>query len=115
MYLKKERNSPLLFRFRHSRRQGNNRLTRASRTAAVVCLVLLALLAVAQVAHIHSVDTDADHCPLCIVMHSAAPIAVAVAIVLLVCIGEHEPVVEVRPAQLPCWHAPLFVRPPPQG
>jgi hypothetical protein len=87
----------------------------ASRMAAVVCLVLLAVLAVAQVAHIHSVDTDADHCPLCIVMHSAAPIAVAIVVVILVCVGAPEPVLAVRTVELPCWHPSLFVRPPPQG
>jgi hypothetical protein len=37
-----------------------------------VCFILLALLAVVQVAHLHSNESDADHCPLCVVMHSAA-------------------------------------------
>src|ERR1700757_1655776 len=51
----------------------------------VVCLALLALLAVVQVAHVHSVDTDADHCPLCVVLHhAAAPVATAAAAVVLV-------------------------------
>ena len=45
----------------------------------IVCLLLLALLTVVQVAHVHSVETAADHCPLCIAMHSAAPVAVTAA------------------------------------
>jgi hypothetical protein len=89
--------------------------TGVPRAAAVVCLVLLALLAVAQVAHVHSLDSDADHCPLCIVMHSAAPIAVALIVIILVHVGAPEPVMAVRAAVMPCWHPSLFVRPPPIG
>ena len=37
---------------------------RAYAVVVLVCLALLALLTVVQVAHVHSVDTDADHCPL---------------------------------------------------
>jgi hypothetical protein len=87
----------------------------ASRAAALVCLILLVLLAAAQVAHNHPSDTDADHCPLCIVMHSAAPVVVATLVVVLVRIGVHQPVAEVRAAFRPCWHPSLFVRPPPVG
>ena len=82
---------------------------------AVACVVLLALLAVAQVAHVHPLQTDADHCQLCIVMHSAAPVVVAAIAILLVQVGAPTPVIAVRPAILPFWHAPLFVRPPPIG
>jgi hypothetical protein len=46
--------------------------------------VLLALLAVAQVVHAHPVQSDADHCPLCIAMHSVVPIVVMVAALVLV-------------------------------
>ena len=87
----------------------------ASSVAAVVCLVLLAVLAIVQVAHIHPVDTDGDHCPLCIVMHSAAPLAVAAILILLVRVGTPEPVFAVRAAVQPYWHPSLFIRPPPQG
>lgn len=87
----------------------------ASRAAALVCLILLILLATVQVVHVHSVETDADHCPLCIVMHSAAPVILAVLLVVLVRIGVHTPVIEVRAATLPCWHPSLFIRPPPIG
>jgi predicted aconitase with swiveling domain len=77
-----------------------------------VCLVLLALLAVAQVAHTHQEISDADHCPLCIVMHTAAPVLVAAAIIALVQIATTAPVLEVR-AVSRNWHAQLFIRPPP--
>ncbi len=81
---------------------------------AVVCLILLALLAVVQVAHVHATDTDADHCPLCIVLHAAAPVATAAAIVFLVQLGSAAPPTEAR-AVLRAWHPALFIRPPPRG
>jgi hypothetical protein len=77
-----------------------------------VCLVLLALLAVAQVAHTHSIDTDADHCPLCIGMHSAVPVIVAAALILLVPVERSVQVSEVHAVTRP-WHPQLFIRPPP--
>ncbi|MDR3772230.1 MAG: hypothetical protein P4L26_02715 [Terracidiphilus sp.] len=80
----------------------------------VLCLLLLTLLAVAQVAHVHQLDTDADHCPLCIVMHTAAPVAVAAAVVVLVQIESATPVFEARPVTR-YWHPQLFTRPPPNG
>jgi hypothetical protein len=80
--------------------------------ATVVCLVLLALLAVVQVAHIHQVDSDADHCPLCIAMHTAAPVAIAIAVVVLVQIEFSAPVF--APLTISRhWHPKLFTRPPP--
>jgi hypothetical protein len=82
---------------------------------ALVCIVLLALLAVAQVAHVHPLETDADHCPLCIVMHSVAPVVVAAIAILLVQVGPPVPVFAVRATPLPCWQAALFIRPPPIG
>jgi uncharacterized membrane protein YqhA len=79
---------------------------------AVVCLVLLALLVVAQVAHLHSNQTDADHCQLCIVMHTAVPVAAAAAVIMLVQMGapasQAEPVFVARQRQ-----SKLFIRPPP--
>ena len=79
---------------------------------AAMCLVLLALLAVAQVAHLHSSDTDADHCPLCIVMHTAVPVAAAVAAVILVQLGASAPVAEpILIARRP--QTRIFIRPPP--
>jgi hypothetical protein len=79
---------------------------------AGLCLALLALLAVAQVAHVHSNPNDADHCQLCIVMHSVVPVAAAAAIIVLVEFGppapKADPIVVVRQRQFR-----LFIRPPP--
>jgi hypothetical protein len=80
----------------------------------LVCLALLALLAVVQVAHVHAATSDADHCPLCIVMHTAAPIAAAAAVILLVPFADAAPLLEVRPLTRH-WHPTLFIRPPPTG
>lgn len=80
----------------------------------LVCVALLALLAVVQVAHVHSVDTDADHCPLCIVLHTAAPVAVAVAAIVLVQVESLSPLVEIRPIGT-SWRQQIFIRPPPQA
>ena len=86
---------------------------RAYVVVVVVCLALLALLTVIQVAHVHSVETDADHCPLCIVLHTAAPVAAAVIAVLMVQLEAVTPVVLVRPVKM-IWHRQLFIRPPPR-
>ncbi|MGB7264233.1 MAG: hypothetical protein WBC92_01890 [Terracidiphilus sp.] len=79
---------------------------------AALCLVLLALLAVAQVAHVHQNQTDADHCQLCIVMHTLVPAAAAAAVVVLVQMGasapQAEPVAVARQR-----YSKLFIRPPP--
>jgi hypothetical protein len=80
----------------------------------VLCLILLALLTVVQVAHVHPVDTDADHCPLCIMMHTAAPVAVAAAVVVLIQIETRAPVFEAHTVTR-YWHPQLFTRPPPAG
>lgn len=81
----------------------------------LLCLVLLALLAVVQVAHFHSDPTAADHCPLCIAMHSATPVvAAATAIIVLVQIGVSSPIVETR-LVVPQRYSKLYTRPPPDG
>jgi len=82
--------------------------------ATLVCLFLLALLTVVQVAHVHALDSDADHCPLCIVMHSAAPVVAAAVTVVLVRMGTPAPVYEAR-VIVRHWHPKLFTRPPPAG
>jgi hypothetical protein len=88
---------------------------RALRVAVAVCLVLLMLLAAIHVAFAHSFETDADHCPLCIVMHSVVPFLVMVVAILLTRIGTAAPVLlEVRPIAR-YWHPTLFNRPPPAG
>jgi hypothetical protein len=81
---------------------------------AILCVLLLGLLAAVQVAHFHSNQTLADHCPLCVSLHSAAPVAaVAAAAVLLIQIGwsaapilEQQFVARRRDTR-------LFTRPPP--
>jgi hypothetical protein len=87
----------------------------AVKTVAVVCLVLLALLAFAQVTHVHAVGSDADHCQLCIVMHSVVPFVAFVAGILVVRIG----IAALTPPEVRAifryWHPTLFNRPPPVG
>lgn len=80
----------------------------------LICVALLALLAFVQVAHVHAVSTDADNCPLCIVLHSATPVAVAAAIIILVQVETAAPVLEMR-AVTRHWHPQLFTRPPPSN
>jgi hypothetical protein len=79
---------------------------------AMVCLVLLAMLAVAQVTHLHSNDADADHCQLCIVMHTVVPVAATAAVIIIVQLGastpQAEPIVVARQRQIR-----LFIRPTP--
>lgn len=87
---------------------------RAFVVVAVACMVLLAVLAVVQVAHTHQGVTDADHCPLCIVMHTAAPVLSAAALIALVQVAMTAPPVEVRRITRH-WHTQLFTRPPPMG
>jgi hypothetical protein len=81
---------------------------------ALLCLALLALLTVAQVAHEHAVTSDADHCPLCIMMHTAAPVAAATPTITLVQVDAAAPVLEVSELSR-YWHPQLFIRPPPPG
>lgn len=83
------------------------------KVVAIVCLVLLAMLTVVQVTHVHAIGTDADHCQLCIVIHSVVPLLVMVSALLLVKMGLAAPVVAtVRPI-VRYWHPILFTRPPP--
>jgi hypothetical protein len=93
-------------------RQGG-RLPRWAVTA-VVCVVMLAFLAVMQVPHLHATQSDADHCPLCVVMHSTAPVTPPTAAVVMVPVGAPEPQAE----PVSTTHRPessLFIRPPPAG
>ena len=90
------------------------RKPRAFGAAAILCLSLLALLVLVQVAHMHPLDSDADHCSLCIAMHSAVPVAAMAAAVVLVRMGTPAPVVEARPVARH-WHPKLYTRPPPAG
>jgi hypothetical protein len=95
-------------------RRGRGAKRPALPLGALVCLILLALLTVAQVAHTHALQSDADHCQLCIVLHSAAPVAVATAVVVFVRIGSAAPASEPI-AVLRHRHPKLYTRPPPVG
>lgn len=79
---------------------------------AMVCLVLVLLLAVLQVTHMHSFSADADHCPICIVLHAAAPVSMTIAAIILVQLGTAAPVCAVARLSRP-WCSSLFIRPPP--
>lgn len=83
--------------------------------ATVVCLVLIALLAVVQVMHVHASANDADHCTLCVAMHSVVPIAIMLITIVLIKIDVLAPgLLEVRVIAR-YWHPTLFTRPPPAG
>jgi hypothetical protein len=79
---------------------------------SLICLLLLAVFMLVQVAHTHPFSTDADHCPVCVVMHSAAPVAVVAAILVRVQTSSR-PLVAVAHSVVRPWHYELFNRPPP--
>jgi hypothetical protein len=95
--------------FKHLRALAPRRFS----AAAALCLILLVLLAVVQVAHVHAQATDEDNCPLCLALHSAAPVVAAVAAIILIPLGTPAPVVKRRVAVRRPWHPTLFTRPPP--
>ena len=66
-----------------------------------------------QVAHSHPFNTDADHCPVCVVMHSAAPVAVVAAALISVRGQYTVRLAKLRPRAVD-WRYELFNRPPPQ-
>ncbi len=79
----------------------------------IVCLILLAFLTVVQVAHVHPIGTDAEHCPLCIAIHSVVPLLVMVTALQLVKIGTSAPVLPEVRTIVRYWYPALFTRPPP--
>ena len=85
---------------------------RAIAACAVLCLALVVLVSFVQVAHIHASASDQDHCPVCIVLHSAVPIAAAAAVLLLMQVTERTLVFEQRAIPL-LWKTQRFTRPPP--
>lgn len=94
-------------------RNGSHPKQSALRVATVVCLVLLALLAVAQVMHVHTSANDADHCTLCVAMHSVVPIVIMLITVLLIRIEVLAPGLFEGRVTTRYWHPTLFNRPPP--
>lgn len=85
------------------------------RYAAVLCLVLLALLSVVQVMHVHAVAADADHCQLCIAIHSVVPLLVMAAALLLIKTQTSGPALQQARPVARYWQSSLFIRPPPAG
>lgn len=79
----------------------------------VFCLVVLALLVVIQVSHVHLTEGDADHCPLCIAMHSVVPFTVAVAAIIMIRVGTAAPIFAEYFTIIRYWYPTLFTRPPP--
>jgi hypothetical protein len=104
----------LLTEFQPHFRRVRTSKPRAFGASALLCLALLTLLAVIQVAHVHPLDSDPDHCALCVAMHSAAPVAVVADPVVLVRFETIVPVYVARSA-VRYWHPKLFTRPPPAG
>jgi hypothetical protein len=92
----------------------SSRKPRAFGAAALLCLALLVLLVTVQVAHNHIVESDADHCSLCIALHSAAPIAVMAALVVMIRVGATAQPAEARSVARH-WNPKHFTRPPPAG
>jgi hypothetical protein len=73
------------------------------------------LMGLVHTAGAHSTTSDADRCPLCIMMRSVAPFVVIAAAVVLIRIGTPAPkLLEVRTI-VRYWHPTLFTRPPPVG
>ena len=95
---------------------GNLRDNRPLTSAIVVlCLALLLFVSVVQVTHAHQSASEADHCALCLTMHSAAPMLVAVvAAMVLVQLGVPTSLVKAR-VIVRYWQPQLFTRPPPQS
>ena len=96
---------------RQQRRIGD-RMPWAMRATTLLCVLLLALVTLVQVAHVHPASTDPDHCPLCVVMHSAAPVASVVPAIVFVTGSAPVPVPVVHTV-VRRWHCTLFNRPPP--
>jgi len=89
--------------------------SKALPVVAILCVLILGLLAAVQVAHFHPNQTLADHCPLCVSLHSAAPIAAAAAAaILLVQIGRSVTMLEMQPV-VRRRNTRLFTRPPPHN
>jgi len=98
---------------REQSRQAGEKRGWALRSTSLICLLLLALLTFVQVAHVHPAATDADHCPICVAMHSAAPVSLLVVAATFTRVSEPVAVPLVRPVAR-VWHYTLFNRPPPQ-
>lgn len=88
--------------------------SRSFRAGVVVCVILLALLSLMLIPHVHQTPSDAEHCALCITMHTAVSVKVAAVLVVLVRLGVSSPVFQAAEC-IRYWHPQLFIRPPPQN
>ena len=97
---------------------------------AYACLLLVVAASSVQAIHIHGqwlpqnaqhagtmpdgsqVPGGEEHCPLCVVMHSALPVAAQLEVLQLVLV-ECKPVQAVNHAPETLWHYAMFSRPPP--
>lgn len=87
---------------------------RSGRGVVLLCLLLMALLAAVQVAHVHTTESEPSHCTLCMILQTAAPVAVAAAAIVLVLLGSSAPLLE--PAVVVRYRRTrLFIRPPPSS
>ena len=102
------------FQLRRDNRRGVTSALSDSRVLVLFCLLVAVLLMLVQVAHTHPFNTDADHCPVCVVMHSAAPVAVVAAVLIAVRASYGQRLAVVRP-RASIWRYELFNRPPPQN
>jgi hypothetical protein len=85
-----------------------------TRGLTILCVCLLAIVMLVQVAHTHPFNSDADHCPVCVVMHCAVPVAATVAIILSTPTTAAVSLVTTLP-RASIWHFELFNRPPPSN
>lgn len=95
-------------------RQSKRLKRRVKPLGGVVCLLLVSLLATIQITHEHRVGADTSHCPLCIILHTAAPVTPTAAVVVIVPMGRRPLVFKTRPL-VRYWRPKFFTRPPPAG
>ena len=83
-----------------------------ARATSIICLLLLTWMTFVQVTHVHPLASDTDRCPICVAMHSEAPVSAVAEVTGFVN----------EPAPLPApvirvivrrWQFTLFNRPPP--
>ena len=80
-----------------------------------LCLVLLLLLTVVHAAQAHALASDADHCPVCVAMHSVLPLLIMLVAILLIRLRVAALTLDEVRVIIRYWHPDLFTRPPPIG
>jgi hypothetical protein len=102
-----------------SEEQTNLRKKRGSKVGRsplviLVCLALMTLLATIQTTHEHKVGANTSCCPLCIILHSTAPVAPTTAVIVVVAFSLVALVFKPR-ALVRYWSPKFITRPPPAG